>query len=158
MIITPNMHLGFNCKDLEASIRWYETFLNCREKFTIYYGDMIPDNAARRAAMDPERLKYLESVKPRVPVEHRDLNYTHFAHVVDDVQAFYREVLAKGGKEWVYLPPQPNIDRTFAFWLQDPDGNRMEFIQYTDMSMQKIGREMPGGLTLSEFFDRYANR
>ena len=52
----------------------------------------------------------------------------------------------------------PNIDRTFAFWLQDPDGNRMEFIQYTDMSMQKIGREMPGGLTLSEFFDQYTKK
>ena len=186
MIIIPNMHLGFNCKDLEKSIQWYETFLNCKEKFTIYYGDMIPDSEERRANMDKDRIKYLKSIRdvkwivymefqdapghfvelfntldatePRVPVEHRDLNYTHFAHVVDDVQAFYEEVLQKGGKDSVYLPPMPNIDRTFAFWLQDPDGNRMEFIQYTDMSMQKIGREMPGGLTLSEFFDQYTKK
>ena len=105
-----------------------------------------------------ELFNTLDATEPRVPVEHRDLNYTHFAHVVDDVQAFYEEVLQKGGKDSVYLPPMPNIDRTFAFWLQDPDGNRMEFIQYTDMSMQKIGREMPGGLTLSEFFDQYTKK
>ena len=186
MIITPNMHLGFNCKDLEKSIRWYETFLNCKEKFTIYYGDMIPDNEERRNSMPKERLAYLESVKdvkwivymefqdapgqfvelfntldatvPHVPEEHRDLNFTHFAHTVDDVQKFYEEVLEKGGKDSVVHPPMPNIDRTFAMWLQDPDGNRMEFIQYTDYSMQKIGREMPGGMTLSEFFDSYMKK
>jgi len=150
------------------------------------YGDMIPDSEERRAKIDPVRIRYPESVRdvkwivymefqdapghfvelfntldatePRVPEEHRDLNYTHFAHVVDDVQAFYEEVLQKGGKDSVYLPPMPNIDRTFAFWLQDPDENRMEFIQYTDMSMEIIGREMPGGLTLSEFFDRYTKK
>ena len=63
MIITPNMHLGFNCKDLEKSIQWYETFLNCKEKFTIYYGDMIPDSEERRANMDKDRIKYLESIR-----------------------------------------------------------------------------------------------
>lgn len=180
MIINPNMHLGFNCKNLEKSKKWYETFLNCKEKFTIFYSDMIPDNQEMLEAMDKDRLSFLEENKdvpwivymefqdapgnfielfntiganiPHVPCEQTDLNFTHFAHTVDDVQKFYEEVLAKGGEDSVYLAPAANIDRTEAMWLQDPDGNRMEFIEYTDLSMQRIGREMPNDMTLSEFF------
>lgn len=63
MIINPNMHLGFNCKNLEKSKKWYETFLNCKEKFTIFYGDMIPDNQEMFEAMDKDRLSFLEENK-----------------------------------------------------------------------------------------------
>ena len=122
------MHLGFNCKDLEKSIWWYETFLGCKEKFTLYWGDLMPKNEEMRARMDPERIQYLEGIKdekwivymevmdcpgtfielfneptahvPHLPDQEVDLNYTHYAHTVDDVQAFYESVLAKGGEEY----------------------------------------------------------
>lgn len=174
MIKNANMHLGFNCKDLEKSMWWYETFLGCHEKFTLYWGDMIPRNPEHLKNMDPERLAYLEKIKdekwivymefedcpgtfvelfneptanvPHIPDQSVDLNYTHYAHTVDNVQAFYESVLAKGGEEYVYLPPRLNIDRTRAMWLQDPDGNRMEFIEYNPYSMELIGREVPEGV------------
>lgn len=178
MITKPNFHLGFNCKDLEKSIWWYKTFLGCHEKFTLYWGDMLPKNPEHRAHMDPERLAMLEKLKddkwivylevddcpgyfielfneptahvPHIPDQSVDLNFTHYAHNVDSVQAFYESVLAKGGEEYVWLPPRGNIDRTRCMWLQDPDGNKMEFIEYTEYSMQIIGRDLPEGVDFSD--------
>ena len=31
-------------------------------------------------------------------------------------------------------------------WLHDPDGNQIEVHQYTDLSMQIIGRDLPEGV------------
>lgn len=174
MIITPNFHLGFVCKDLEKSIWWYKTFLNMHEKFTLYWGDMLPKNPEHRARMPEERLAELEARKdekwivylefddcpgsfielfneptahvPHIPNQKVDLGYTHFGNTVDDVQAFYESVLAKGGEEYVMIRPQRNIDRTKAMWLQDPDGNQMEFIQFCEYSMPLIGRDLPEGV------------
>ena len=41
MIIQANAHIGLVCRDLEKSIRFYKEILGMREKFTLYYGDMI---------------------------------------------------------------------------------------------------------------------
>lgn len=174
MIVQPNMHLGFNCQNLEKSIEWYKKFLNCREKFTLYWGDLIPGKEEMRAKISADTFAELQRRKKEkwivylefadcpgsfielfneptahevhIPDQKRDLNYTHFAHVVDDVGKFYKEVIQKGGASYVWVKPQLNIDRTKAMWLQDPDGNRMEFIEYTPYSMQRIGKELPVGV------------
>ena len=179
MITKANMHLGFNCKDLEKSMWWYETFLGCKEKFTLYWGDLLPKDEEMRSRMDPERIAYLESIKddkwivymevmdcpgtfielfneptahiPHLPDQAVDLNYTHYAHTVDDVEAFCQSVLEKGGEEYIWLTPRLNIDRTKAMWLMDPDGNKMEFIEYNEYSMELIGRDLPEGV---DFFGK----
>ena len=180
MIKKANMHLGFNCSDIERSMQWYETFLGCHEKFTLYWGDMIPKDEKMRAGMDPDRLAELEArkddrwivymefedcpgtfvelfneptaTKPHVPDQAVDLNYTHYAHVVDSVADLYQSVLDKGGEQYVTVRPQINMDRTRAMWLQDPDGNKMEFLEYTPYSMELIGRDLPEGITFRDIF------
>ena len=32
MIVTANAHIGFNCKDLDRTQKFYEDVLDCREK------------------------------------------------------------------------------------------------------------------------------
>lgn len=171
MILQANMHLGFNCKNLEKTMTFYETFFGCKEKFSLYYGDLIPQDEKRKATIEPELLAEWERLKdvkwivymeyqpgvfielfnevtahvPHIPEQSRDLNFTHFAILVDDLQAFYQSVLEKGGEQYVILKPQPNVDRTYGMWLQDPDGNKMEVMQYTEYSMQLIGRDLPEG-------------
>ena len=48
MIVTANSHLGFNCKDLDRTQKFYEDVLGCREKFSLYYGDLIPEQYPER--------------------------------------------------------------------------------------------------------------
>ena len=63
MIVQPNSHLGFVCHDLDRSVQFYEEILGCKEKFSLYYGDMIPPTAEERAQIPPEVMARLETVK-----------------------------------------------------------------------------------------------
>ena len=165
MIVQANSHLGFVCHDLDKSVKFYEDVLGCREKFSLYYGDMIPPTPEERAKLPPEQLARLEALKDvrwivylewmdgyfielfhevdaRVdnPYDPAKFGYTHFSFVVDDIQAFYRELLDKGLEDAIEVTPQRNCDHTWALWFHDPDGNRIEVHQYTERSFQKIGR------------------
>jgi catechol 2,3-dioxygenase-like lactoylglutathione lyase family enzyme len=168
MIIQANSHIGFNCKNLEESIRFYKEVLGLKEKFRLYYGDMLPKHPEHRAKLDPQHLQELEQLKDRTWIvylewldgyfielfdevkAHLDnlpddikYGYTHFALVVDDIQAFYEELIARGGKEIIDIPPQPCIDRNKSMWFHDPDGNKIEVHEYSQTAMQKVGRELP---------------
>ena len=165
MIVQANSHLGFVCHDLDKSVRFYEEILGCKEKFSLYYGDMIPPTAEERAQIPPEvmaRLEQLKDVRWIVYLEWMDgyfielfnevdahidnpynpanYGYTHFSFVVDDIQAFYQELLEKGLEDIIDVKPQLNCDHTWALWLHDPDGNRIEVHQYTERSFQLIGK------------------
>ena len=63
MIVQPNAHVGIVCKDLEKSIAFYEKFLGLKEKFTLYYGDMIPKDPVWLAKVPQERIDYLKTVE-----------------------------------------------------------------------------------------------
>ena len=66
------------------------------------------------------------------PAEH--FGYQHVCFEVDDIQAAWDAVTANG-----LVPDTPislGCDETYQFWLTDPDGNRMEFHQYTEKSFQ----------------------
>lgn len=165
MIVQANSHLGFVCHDLDKSVQFYEEILGCREKFSLYYGDMIPPTAEERAKIPSEvmaRLEELRSVRWIVYLEWMDgyfielfnevdahidnpydpanYGFTHFSFVVDDIQAFYRGLLDKGLEEIIEVTPQLNCDYTWAMWFHDPDGNRIEVHQYTERSFELIGR------------------
>ena len=165
MIVQANSHLGFVCHDLDKSVQFYEEILGCKEKFSLYYGDMIPPAAEERAQIPPEvmaRLEKLKDVRWIVYLEWMDgyfielfnevdahidnpynpanYGYTHFSFVVDDIQAFYQELIEKGEEDIIDVKLQFNCDHTWAMWFRDPDGNRIEVHQYTERSFELIGR------------------
>jgi len=165
MILQPNSHLGFVCHDLDKSVRFYEEVLGCREKFSLYYGDMIPKDPEDLAKVPADvlaRLQELKDVRWIVylewmngyfielfnevdahidnPYDPAKYGYTHFSFVVDDIHGFYQELLDKGLKESIEVTPQMNCDHTWSMWFHDPDGNRMEVHQYTEKSFQLVGR------------------
>lgn len=166
MIVKANVHLGFNCKDIEKSTQFYKDILECKEAFTLYYGDLIPKEPERLATIPAKQLeewKQRENVKwitylewtdgyyielfneYTVHVENKvdpklNYGYTHFAFVVEDIQEFYQNLLEKGAEEYIDITPQPSIDGNYIMWFHDPDGNRVEVQQYTERSMQKSGK------------------
>lgn len=166
MIVKANVHLGFNCKDLEKTAQFYKDFLGCKEAFTLYYGDLIPRDPERLAKMSAKKLEerrqrkdvkwliYLEWIdgyyielfnEYTVHVENKvdpklNYGYTHFAFVVDDIQEFYQSFLEKGGEEYIETTPEKAIDGNYIMWFHDPEGNRVEVQQYTERSMQKSGK------------------
>ena len=167
MIVQANAHLGFNCKCLDSTVAFYRDVLGCREAFTLYYGDLIPKEPERLAAMEPETLLRLEQLRDvrwivylewmdgffielfnevdaRVdnPYDPTHFGFTHFSFVVDDIHGFHQELLDKGAGGYIDLLPSPTIDRNWSMWFHDPEGNRIEVLQYGETAMQKVGKEL----------------
>lgn len=166
MIVKANVHMGFNCKDLEKTAQFYKDIMGCKEAFTLYYGNLIPKDSKRLSSIPSEQLEewkqhknekwiiYLEWIdgyyielfnEYTAHVENKvdsklNYGYTHFAFVVDDIQAFYQSLIEKGAEEYIDIKPEPAIDGNYTMWFHDPEGNRVEVQQYTERSMQKGGK------------------
>lgn len=165
MVLQANAHIGFNCKNLNQTVKFYEEILGCQEKFTLCYGDLIPSEPERLAQMkqsDLERLRELKNVRWIVylewtpgtfielfnevdahldnPYSPENYGFTHFGIVVEDIQKFYQELVAKGACKYIDLLPSPTIDRNWSMWFHDPEGNRIEALEYGAQAMQKLGR------------------
>lgn len=156
-------HLAFNCKDQKKSVAFYRDILGCEEKFSLTYGDMakaIKDGAEARGVKIPEFvLKSFLKDKDRTWItyveiadgefielfdqkgawikrltKHYHLNYQHFSIIVEDIYAVKEELVAKGVK--IDTDISLGLDNTYQMWIHDPDGNKIEMMQYTENSMQ----------------------
>lgn len=156
-------HLAFTCKDLEESIRFYGEKLGFRNKFSIYYSDMLEHIRKNNPDAQGEFVEQLEKNRDKMWISYFDigngqfvelfdagaatvacvpgrehLNYSHVALVVEDIHAAHAELMEKGIP--VDTPPQLGLEGTWQMWSHDPDGNKIEFMQYTEKSWQLIGR------------------
>lgn len=156
-------HLAFRCKDLGKSLDFYCEILGFTKKFTMTYGDLA--DAMRRRAIDhgyavPEdAIKKLEplsekiwfvylQLKERQFLELFDagsasnynipddtmLNYQHMALIVENIEDTRAELEEKGID--IDVEVDYSVDGNIGMWIHDPDGNKIEIIQYTDQSLQ----------------------
>lgn len=160
-------HVAFRCSDLDASVAFYRDRLGFPEKFRLTYGDYI--EAVRRSAetsgqpVDQAFIGKLEAKRDKIwiiylefgngsfielfdkedatmpnPPKNENFNYLHFALEVEDIHALKEELLRKGVE--IDRGPTLGVEGTWQMWTHDPDGNQIEWMQYTEASMQLIGR------------------
>ena len=167
MKISQFGHVAFRCSDLDASLAFYRDQLGFPEKFRLTYADYI--EAVRRSAetagqpvnqafvdklaakKDGIWIIYLElgngsfielfdkedATVPNPPGNEK-FNYLHLALEVGDIHALKEELIAKGVE--IDRGPTLGVEGTWQMWTHDPDGNQIEWMQYTEKSMQLIGR------------------
>ena len=149
------MHVSFFAEDLEKIREFYEDKLNCKIKMLVRnkaYLDKPQSSFYKRAQQDPEGIAiiYFE-VAPRQFVEffpavatqkpHTEFNehigYSHFSLLVEDIHKAREEFVAKG----VPITVEPTIgnSHTWQMWIHDPEGNKIEVMQFTDESFQLVG-------------------
>lgn len=139
MEIKQLAHASFKVSDMAAAVDFYCNGLGFTDKFE------LPDEQGR------PWIKYLE-IRPGQFLElfydhddspkathGYDLNgYLHLSLEVPDIEATKRELQAKG------LPVNSAVkfgpDQSYQLWSADPDGNQIEFMQYTPDSFQLHGR------------------
>ena len=167
MKVTQIGHVAYVCKDLERSVAFYRDVLGFTPKFSLSYGDFLDMNLdeARRAGVDPdpEMVARLSAKKDRTWITYMafgdcqfvelfdangatlpgatdwdHLNFSHLALLVDDIQAACAELTARGVP--IDTAPKIGSDQTWQMWSHDPDGNKIEFMQYTENSWQLVGR------------------
>lgn len=157
-------HVAFNCKDLEKSVAFYRDILGGTVKFTITYGQMarraIEEREERGQAVpeymnallgfgDKPWVTYVQlgemtfvdlfsivgATNERIP-GNRDLNYSHFSLTVEDIHALRRDIIARGGEEYLDTQIDVGVDGSLEMWMHDVDGNKLEFMEYTENSLQ----------------------
>lgn len=162
MVINQFGHIAFNCKNQQKSVEFYRDVLGCKEKFSFLYSDFIKiiKNADYKVPSstfklldkkkDQTWLTYLE-VADGVYIELFDqvgaflihkaqpiyYNYQHFAIIVDNIEETKADLISKGVAIDTDISFGP--DFTYQMWIHDPDGNKIEIMQYTDKSFQVVG-------------------
>ncbi|MCH7735824.1 MAG: VOC family protein [Chloroflexi bacterium] len=138
-------HTGFVVKDIGKSAKFYTEVLGMRigERFE-RQGEFVeqvlafPGAHIDGAMLDKgeghklELIQYLSPSSGTPKVNRNDLGAAHLAFFVDDLDGFYEETSKKGLK--YNNPPASQLDdpgkvSMKACYAQDPDGNRLEFVE-----------------------------
>ena len=138
-------HTGFVVSDMERSLAFYRDVLGLREEINlIREGDAISQivgypNARLHVIYlgtgdlkhSVELIQYLNPPGGKIaPTNRNDVGSSHLGIVVDDLDAIYEELSAKGVQ---FLgPPVSRPDTIYGrkvCYLQDPDGNWLEMLE-----------------------------
>lgn len=131
----------FRVKDIEKSLDFYCEKLGFRFMFTF-----DRENKPFMYYLETGERQYLELIPMETELG-KDDHFHHLTYLVDDVKKYAGELLEKG----VYLYNGPASlghavsapeelkaggDGNMAFYVADPDGNNVEFMQFSDDCLQ----------------------
>lgn len=128
-------HIAVGVRDLEKSLAFYKNIPGIEEQFRLR-GE---SGATRLVYLRVGPHQFIELFPGSTGAYQATMNAgpVHFCLEVDDIQAMYREVEARG----ITPNQEPSLgaDKAWQFWINDPDGNPIEFHQFTEGSMQLGG-------------------
>lgn len=137
----------FFCNDFDAMVRFYRDTLEMEHVYTIRDHEGNPIKTCLKIT-DRQFITLLN--KPYQKSRNwNSLTCTHVAILVEDIFELAKTMESKG----ILLTKGPKIDGklilvpyvcdpeiapcgSYAAWVQDPEGNEIEFMQYTPASMQ----------------------
>jgi lactoylglutathione lyase len=127
-------HVALRVTDLEKSVEFYSDILGLREQFRLTGEDGTPWLVYLQVAPNQFIELFPGAEGPHQPP--RNAGAVHVCLEVDDIQASYRELTERG----LIATGEPILgaDQSWQFWTSDPDGNPIEFHQFTPDSMQLV--------------------
>ena len=159
-------HVAYRCKDVDKTAAFYRDVLGGEEAFSLLYSEFYnhQKKLAKEAGKELDNSFYdrfgkfgdkvwIRYVKfGRVFVElfdsgdANDYNfpddehwgYQHLSLEVDDIHSFTEKIRNLGAP--IDSEPQMGLEHTWQMWSHDPDGNKIEFMEYTDKSYQLVGK------------------
>lgn len=159
-------HVAFFCADLERSIAFYRDKLGFTNKFCITYDEQLENSLKKKnegenvgegwlnllranqgkvwiAYFDIGNGQFFELFDSQGATEYcvpdgAHLNYHHLSLVVDDIHEACKVLKEKGVP--IDTEPTLGVENTWQMWAHDPDGNKLEFMQYTPSSWHIVGR------------------
>lgn len=167
MNIKSYSHIAFQVKEMEAMLQFYCEGLGMKQKFVLTADDIVAYAQQDTSELTEAAKAHIEAAKAMqgkplivyvemAPQQFLEFfyvyeplmqqkkleecyGYQHLAIEVDDIEETYREVVKNG------ITPDTEIaqgsDYTKQFWIHDPEGNRIEFMEYTSKSLQIVGKE-----------------
>jgi len=138
-------HLCFKTDQLDRMVRFYRDALGLKVKFTL----MGDDGVDFGYYFDCGECSFLELFDQQGAMRQwggsvaklrlrPDTFYQHFCLEVEDIQAL-RDTLV--GRRVVATEIITGMDGSRQCWINDPDGNSIELMEYTPQSLQLQGRQ-----------------
>ncbi|MFC6200498.1 VOC family protein [Lactiplantibacillus nangangensis] len=149
------MHVSFFTDNLDEIRMFYENKLGLKPKMIVRYRAYKNSNNlffSKKALTNPDDICiiYIEISSgqfveffPKVEGQqahsewNENLGYSHFALLVDDIFQTKHELKMAGVEIDNDISKGPS--HTYQFWIHDPDGNKIEIMQYTENSVQVEG-------------------
>ena len=128
-------HIAVRVTDIERSLAFYRGILGFRERFRL-----IKDDGSVRLVYlqlaDRQFVELFPGAEGPYAVGQTSA-WVHLCLEVDDIDETYRYLTARG----LVTRGEPILgaDRSWQFWTTDPDGNQIEFHQFTPESRQMRG-------------------
>jgi catechol 2,3-dioxygenase-like lactoylglutathione lyase family enzyme len=132
-MITGLTHVAIQVGDLERSIRFYCDVLGLKEHFRLLDEKGRPFLVYVKIA---ER-QFIELFSGATGARQwpTTASLVHLCLEVDDIQEAFRRITSDEVKP-LHGEPQYAADNAWQFWISDPDGNAIEFHQFTGESLQ----------------------
>lgn len=157
--VTGLTHITFKCNDFKKMCAFYRDTMEMEELFTIPYSEAMAKKVGADGikAGDPwltyfkiadrqfvELFNEPYDAKTHIP----EYSFMHFSVLVSDIVEAARHFESKGLTLWAgpkhaknpYREPYPGNKPgkcgSYAFYIQDPEGNEIEVMQYTEHSLQ----------------------
>ena len=125
-------HLAFSVSDINKSLDFYINKLGFRIKFTLDDEDGNPwivylqINEGQFIELFPE---YEINEK-----HHKHSSYQHFCLEVENIHEVVKNLESQGVK--IDEPISMGMDNNYQCWIQDPDGNPIELMEYGKEALQ----------------------
>lgn len=134
-------HAAIWVTDIDRAIDFYTRIPGVKEHFRLYY----EDGSLWLVYLQFAPMQFLE-LFPRGKGPYERPTNAAFAHIcleAEDIHSFYDAVVANG------ITPRDEIklgaDGSYQFWIDDPDGNPIEFQQFVPSSKQVTGGRTQDG-------------
>ncbi len=135
MAVSDLGHPAFACYDIDATLAFYEK-LGIHESFRL----MRDDGELMLIYMHITADRFIE-IFPNgpAPEERGKQSFMHICLAVEGIEAFVEEIRAKG--IIIDIEPKMGLDFNTQAWITDPDGNRIELMEYSARSPQVAIRD-----------------
>lgn len=156
-------HAAFNIKDYDKSMEFYADKLGFKKQLTLYtaddkvwltYVEMTKGQFLEPFPIVPEYKVWIDAEKTDLFVGKMDVNnvnkFAHLCIVVDNIEELGQTLQKKGVQLWfgshvfgrkekVPYKGELKVDYTKSFYIADPAGTSIEFMEYTPECFQLAG-------------------
>ncbi|MCY0902983.1 MAG: VOC family protein [Firmicutes bacterium] len=119
-------HVALTVKDMQQSLEFYCDALGFTRAFDIPTPEGKPWIVYIKVA-DRQFIELFYGGTDPVAVSSHSIGFNHLCLEVDDIAATADHLRQKGVK--LTVEPKQGLDHNWQCWAQDPDGNRIEFMQ-----------------------------
>lgn len=121
-------HTAFVIGDMEASLQFYCDVLGFEHKFEMQKPDSGEPWIVYLKIKEGQFLELFYGGEKVVDVDMSTVGYNHLCLEVDDIHEIANHL--KNNNIVLDKEPKQGLDLNMQCWARDPDGNRIEFMQY----------------------------